>query len=117
MITHNTLCHVGQDPSGPPQLYGDALRTISALDLATELAMLEDQHAIYLHAVPRVTEADSAMVTAMLPDEFWTRGFGINSKTSLADRVGKYVGGCAGFGVTEEELKPMVEEAKRVTKS
>ena len=103
---------VPQDPTGLPMHYQSAVRSVTALKLATELAMLEDQHAIYLNAIPAVTDADSALVTALLPDDFWTKDFGIQKENSLTDRVGKYVSHCGGFGVSDDESKTVLEEAR-----
>ena len=113
----NTLWHDARDPEGPPPEFGDALRSVSAEVLAAELAAFTDQHAVYLNAVPLVSEADSAAVQAMLPREVWTQGFERNDDDSLTTRVGKYVGGCGGIGLDEEELRPLLEQAAGVAKS
>lgn len=113
----NTLWHDTRDPEGMPPEYSDALRSVSAEELAAGLASFGDQHAVYLNAVPLVSDADSAAVQAMLLAGFWTRGFEISNDNSLTTRVGKYVGGCGGFGMNDEELKPLLEAAAGVAKS
>ena len=109
-VAANTVWHTARDPAGPPATYADAQRSVSAADLAKELAQLDDQHAIYLNAVPLITDTDSKEVTEKLPA--WIGHPGTGDDAPLSDRVQRYVSSCKGLDIFDDEvLRPLLEQA------
>ena len=109
-LPSNTLWHEARNPAGAPAEFSTAVQRISGKALAAELVKMDDQHAIYLNAVPLIFEANSGEGMDKLLSKAWEGKFGIGENTIPTERVEKYVGACDGYDL-KEVLKQVLEQA------
>ena len=110
----NTLWSEDHLPSGEAQQYNAITREVKASTLYEQLADVDDQHAVYLNAVPLVIMADAAEVTEKLVASGSWKGSG-PSDAPLSRRVQTYLTNCgdSSFGLSEDLLKQAMEFATK----
>lgn len=108
----NTLWHDALDPVGPPPLYPNVTRQVTAADLASQLHTFKDQHVLYLNSMPQVRGAaeEGAVQACSGEGACWPGMHGAESSTPIAERVRRYIYECGdptvtGFGIPEDVLQ------------
>ena len=113
-LRSNTLWFDARDPAGNPPEYRSAVRSIDGRAMVAELASFNDQHAIYLNAVPLLSDIDSATASNLQPNAAWAKSFpdffNSDKNKGLSALVMNYISTCKGYG-PDEDMKALLDKA------
>ena len=112
----NTLWYSTRNPLGPPQKYATTTLEVTAMELAGQLQAFNDQHVLYLNAMPQVQKAADKGVQSKcaVAGSCWTGLRGASVDKPILDIAKRYVEECGrpGFGISDDVLLHMTERAK-----